>query len=52
MSSIWKLTGGNTASLIEPVEEEHGRETKRDDHVTPAEKRYLEQWRSISIWLI
>ncbi|KAJ4831916.1 hypothetical protein Tsubulata_043677 [Turnera subulata] len=57
MSSFWRLTGGNTASLLEPVEDlkegdkldEPGQAAHHGDHLTPAEKRYLEQWEKIDL---
>ncbi|KAJ6412703.1 hypothetical protein OIU84_005700 [Salix udensis] len=55
MSSFWRLSGGNTALTTNHAEDmnetdkydEQGQTAKYDDHLTPAEKRYLQMWEKI-----
>lgn len=57
ISSSWRLTGGNNSLSTEHGEEtnetdkddENGEAAKYDDYLTPAERRYLQQWENIDL---
>lgn len=57
ISSSWRLTGGNNSLSTEHGEEtnetdkddENGEPAKYGDYLTPAERRYLQQWENIDL---